>query len=163
MNHKEYIASKIYSLENLATRLAAWRVHTVNIVFTNGCFDILHKGHLDYLAKAADLGDYLIIGLNSDESIKRLKGADRPIHSVNDRAFALAALGFVSAVIVFEEDSPIKLIESLKPNVLVKGADWEKSKVVGSDFVEANGGRVELIEFLEGYSTSSIIERIKKT
>ncbi|WP_283447217.1 D-glycero-beta-D-manno-heptose-7-phosphate kinase [Helicobacter pylori] len=129
------------------------------IVFTNGCFDILHKGHASYLQKAKALGDILIVGLNSDNSVKRLKGDKRPIVSEKDRAFLLASLSCVDYVVVFEEDTPIKLIQALKPDILVKGADYLNKEVIGSEFAK----ETRLMEFEEGYSTSAIIEKIKRT
>jgi D-glycero-beta-D-manno-heptose 1-phosphate adenylyltransferase len=131
-------------------------------VFTNGVFDILHHGHLDYLARAASLGNMLIIGVNTDASVKRLKGDKRPITNENDRAFQLASLLFVDAVCLFEEDTPKDLIEAVKPDILVKGGDYTISNIVGADFVLGNGGSVEVIPFVEGYSTTSILDRIQK-
>jgi len=130
------------------------------IVFTNGCFDILHAGHVQYLSRAKALGDILIIGLNADASVRRLKGEKRPINSEEDRAFVLKGLKAVDAVVVFEEDTPLQLIQSLLPNVLVKGGDWAIEKIVGRDVVEANGGTVKTISFLDGRSTTGTIEKI---
>lgn len=132
------------------------------VVFTNGCFDILHRGHLEYLQAAADLGDILIVGLNSDASVKRLKGEKRPINNQNDRAFALASLVFVDAVIIFDEDTPLELIQRVKPNVLVKGGDYSIGNIVGADFVKNIGGEVQVIPFVDGYSTTQIIEKMKE-
>lgn len=132
------------------------------IVFTNGCFDILHVGHIRYLQEAAKLGDVLIIGLNSDNSVKRLKGPERPINSELERAEMLGALGFVDYVAIFEEDTPLELIKKIQPDVLVKGGDYSNEYVVGTDVVEARGGKLVLIPFVEGKSTTNIIERIKK-
>lgn len=133
------------------------------IVFTNGCFDILHAGHVRYLNEAKKLGDVLIIGLNGDASVKRLKGAQRPIHSETDRAFVLLGLKAVDAVTIFEDDTPLTLIQKLLPDVLVKGGDWDLEKIVGRDIVEKHGGRVQTISFLEGRSTTGTIEKILKT
>lgn len=130
------------------------------VVFTNGCFDILHAGHAQYLAKAKALGDVLIIGLNADASVRRLKGEKRPVNSEEDRAYVLKALRAVDAVVVFEEDTPAELIAELIPDVLVKGGDWAIDKIVGRDIVEANGGTVQTISFLEGRSTTGTIEKI---
>jgi rfaE bifunctional protein nucleotidyltransferase chain/domain len=173
-NHKlpalEIIQSKIHTIESLLIHLNVERFKERKIVFTNGCFDILHQGHIDYLAKASDLGDELIIGLNSDPSVKRLgKSNTRPLQDERSRAIILASLSFVSAVIIFDEDTPFELINTLKPHVLVKGADYDaevsdsKSKkyIVGSDSVKLNGGVVKTIEFLEGYSTTAIENKIK--
>src|SRR5690606_34524896 len=128
----------------------------------NGCFDILHRGHLEYLQAAADLGDILVVGLNSDASVKRLKGENRPINNQNDRAFALASLVFVDAVIIFDEDTPLELIQRVKPNVLVKGGDYSIGNIVGADFVKNIGGEVQVIPFVDGYSTTQIIEKMKE-
>ena len=131
------------------------------IVFTNGCFDILHVGHVRYLQEAAQLGDILIIGLNSDASVKRLKGSDRPINNELERAEVLCALGFVDYVAIFDEDTPLELIQKVEPDILVKGGDYKPEEVVGKEFVEARGGRLVLVPFVEGKSTSSIIEKIR--
>lgn len=133
------------------------------IVFTNGCFDILHRGHLTYLADAAKLGDALIIGLNSDDSVKRLKGESRPINDMEDRKFFLEALKSVACVEVFEEDTPIELIKAVTPDILVKGGDYDISKIVGREHVESHGGKVLTIPFVDGYSSTKMIERIKST
>lgn len=155
------IEAKIKNPKDLLFMINAWKVLDNTIVFTNGCFDILHLGHIDYLSKAADKGDKLIIGLNTDASVKKLKGANRPITDEHSRAMLLASLFFVSAVVLFDEDTPYELIKTLKPDVLVKGSDYTVDTIVGSDLVLANGGKVETIEFLPGYSTSAIEKRIK--
>ncbi len=131
------------------------------LVFTNGCFDILHLGHLDYLGKAADLGDQLIVGLNTDASVQQLKGPGRPINGQEARAQMLAALSFVDAVVLFDEDTPYELIKTIQPDVLVKGADYSVEEIVGHDIVLAKGGEVIPIDLLEGYSTTDIIEKLK--
>jgi D-beta-D-heptose 7-phosphate kinase/D-beta-D-heptose 1-phosphate adenosyltransferase len=133
------------------------------IVFTNGCFDILHAGHVRYLNQAKALGDILIIGLNSDDSVRRLKGESRPVHSEQDRAFVLLGLKAVDAVVVFNEDTPLNLIETILPDVLVKGGDWSLDKIVGRDVVEKHGGKVQTISFLEGRSTTNTIKKIINT
>jgi len=130
------------------------------VVFTNGCFDILHSGHIDYLNKAKALGDVLILGLNSDSSIKRIKGEKRPILDQNERAILTANLKAVDYVVFFDEDDPFKIISYLIPDVLVKGADWALDKIIGRDVVEANGGEVKAIKFVTNQSTSNIIKRI---
>ena len=130
------------------------------IVFTNGCFDLLHAGHTDYLARAADLGDVLIIGLNTDSSVSRLKGRSRPLNNQEARARVLASLAFVDSVILFEKDTPAELITAVRPDVLVKGGDYSADEIAGADIVRENGGRVLCIPLLEGYSTSGIIEKI---
>jgi rfaE bifunctional protein nucleotidyltransferase chain/domain len=131
-----------------------------SVVFTNGCFDILHRGHVDYLSKARALGDILIIGVNTDASVKRLKGANRPIVQEDDRAAVLAALGFVDYVCLFDDDTPYELIRALVPDILVKGADWSVGDIVGKDIVEAAGGTVHTIAFLPNRSTTNIIQKI---
>ncbi len=129
------------------------------IVFTNGCFDIIHRGHIEYLAKAANKGDVLIIGLNTDASVRKLKGENRPVQDENSRALILSALRFVDYIILFDEDTPYNLIEALQPDILVKGADYKATEIVGYDIVTKNGGRVETIEFVDGFSTSNILEK----
>ena len=151
---------KIYSIENLLTQLEQWRHHQT-IVFTNGCFDILHLGHIDYLQKAAKLGTKLIVGLNSDTSIQQLKGKRRPIQDERSRMAILAALSCVDAVVLFKEETPLKLIHLIKPHILVKGADYSVDQIVGAEEVLNNGGKVKRIDFLEGYSTTKIIDKIK--
>jgi D-glycero-beta-D-manno-heptose 1-phosphate adenylyltransferase len=130
------------------------------VVFTNGCFDILHAGHVQYLAKAKALGDLLVVAINSDASVKRIKGEKRPINNEADRAFILKNLKSVDAVVLFEDETPLNVIETLIPDVLVKGADWSVDKIVGKDVVEANGGTVQTIQFLEGRSTTGTIEKV---
>jgi len=137
------------------------RSNKQKIVFTNGCFDILHPGHIDYLQKAKNLGDVLILGLNSDKSIKSLKGVDRPINKLSDRLKMLDALEAVDFIIEFDEETPIKLITMICPDVLVKGGDYTLKTIIGSEFVLDSGGKVEVIPFLEGYSTTKLIEKIK--
>jgi len=132
------------------------------LVFTNGVFDILHRGHVEYLQKARGLGDLLIVGLNSDASVKRIKGPWRPVNPQEDRAVVLAALACVDGVVIFDEDTPLRLIEHLVPDVLVKGADWKVEDIVGAEVVLQNGGRVENIELVPGRSTTEIINKIRK-
>ncbi|MGN6569196.1 MAG: D-glycero-beta-D-manno-heptose 1-phosphate adenylyltransferase [Flavipsychrobacter sp.] len=162
MHKLEWIQNKIHSREALVRKCNAWRATGQKIVFTNGCFDILHHGHLDLLAKAADLGNYLVVGLNTDASVCKLKGPERPVTNEQDRAFQLASLLCVDAVCLFDEDTPKELIEAIQPDVLVKGGDYTIDKIVGADFVMSHLGRVEVIPFVQGYSTTSLIERIKK-
>jgi D-glycero-beta-D-manno-heptose 1-phosphate adenylyltransferase len=130
-------------------------------VFTNGCFDILHRGHIQYLNEARALGDKLIIGLNSDASVRRLKGAQRPVNSEEDRKFVLENLKSVDEVIIFNEDTPLSLIERVEPDILVKGGDWKVEDIVGHELVLSNGGVVESLSFKSGYSTTSVLEKIK--
>lgn len=152
---------KIFSLEALVKVVARRKRVGQKIVFTNGCFDILHAGHVDYLQKARRQGDFLILGLNNDRSIRSIKGDNRPINEETKRARVLAALGCVDAVVLFEDDTPLKLITRLAPHVLVKGADWAEQEIVGAAEVKANGGRVERIPFISRTSTTGIIDRIK--
>lgn len=154
------IEAKIFAIEQLKKRIGIWKLRSNQIVFTNGCFDLLHPGHVKYLADAKSLGDRLIIGVNSDDSVQRLKGKNRPIQNQKSRMQILASLHMVDAVILFEEDTPMKLISELKPDFLVKGGDWDVSKIVGADFVNSYGGKVLNIPFLEGFSTSIIEQKI---
>jgi D-glycero-beta-D-manno-heptose 1-phosphate adenylyltransferase len=164
MNKLELIQSKIYKWEDLSRTIAIWKFKDRKIVFTNGCFDILHKGHVTYLAEAAELGDNLIVGLNSDESIKKLKkGPGRPIQDQDSRALILASLHHVSAVILFDEETPAELIKLVQPDVLVKGGDWKPEQIVGHDTVKARGGEVVSIDYLPGYSTTAIEQKIKSS
>ena len=143
------------------SQIEEWKSQGLSVVFTNGCFDILHRGHVQYLYDAANLGDKLIVAVNSDNSLKQLnKGDNRPINTEQDRAFILAALEYVSAVTIFDDPTPLPLIEKVKPDVLVKGADYSPSQVIGKDFVESYGGKLVLIPFVEGYSSSKIIQKI---
>jgi D-beta-D-heptose 7-phosphate kinase/D-beta-D-heptose 1-phosphate adenosyltransferase len=154
-------SSKIVTENQLKHLLAVWRFKDDVIVFTNGCFDLLHPGHISYLEKARTLGDRLIVGLNSDESVKRLKGSGRPVNNQQDRARLLAALQCVDAVVVFEEDAPARLIEEVKPDILVKGGDYSLDQVVGASYVQSYGGRVEILPYVPGYSSSNILEKLK--
>ena len=158
----DHISARILGPEALKHSLAVWRFQDKKIVFTNGVFDILHLGHVDYLAKAADLGDILVIGVNSDSSVKKLKGPQRPVNSEKQRCMLLAALQFVDAVVLFEEDTPYDLIKIIQPDILVKGADYAPSSIAGYDIVMAKGGQVKTIELLEGYSTTSLINRLRE-
>lgn len=161
MTNLEIINSKIHTQESIISQLAVWRFKDQKIVFTNGCFDILHRGHVDYLSKAADLGHVLIIGVNSDASTRNLKGPTRPINDEVSRAMLLAALHFTSAVILFDEPTPYYLINFIQPDILVKGADYKIEQIAGSDIVLAKGGQVITIELLPGFSTSSIEAKIR--
>jgi D-beta-D-heptose 7-phosphate kinase/D-beta-D-heptose 1-phosphate adenosyltransferase len=153
---------KVLSRAELAARVAGWRVMGKKIVFTNGCFDLLHAGHLSLLHQAAALGDVLVLAINSDESIQRLKGPNRPIVSASDRAALLAALSCVDAVTIFNEDTPLETLRVVRPNVLVKGEDYGIDKVVGRELVEADGGRVALVPLLSEKSTTALVERIRR-
>ncbi len=151
---------KILPWESLDQWVAYWRFLEQKIVFTNGCFDLLHLGHITYLEEAAKLGDVLVVGLNSDESVRRLKGPSRPVFPQEARARLLAALEFVEAVVVFEEDTPLRLIEKIRPDVLVKGGDYTPETIVGADVVRSYGGRVEILPLVPGYSTTALIRRL---
>ena len=154
--------NKIVSLENASRMVAAHRVKGLDIVFTNGCFDILHAGHIKTLRAAKALGDFLIVGLNTDASVRRLKGNDRPIQDEHTRAKVLASLLPVDLVVLFDEDTPVRLIRSLRPDVLAKGGDWALDQIAGADVVLKNGGKVHAIPLEPGYSTTSAIEKIIK-
>lgn len=155
------LLDKITDQPSLQAQIKNWQAEGKKVVFTNGVFDLLHIGHLTYLAKAAELGDKLVIGLNADSSVRRIKGPTRPVNDQNSRAALLAALFFVDAIVVFEEDTPLNLIGSLLPDILVKGADYTVENIVGAKEVIANGGEVKTINFVEGYSSTSIIEKIR--
>ena len=157
------LKSKIQSWESIPTQLEKWRSQNQSIVFTNGCFDILHYGHFHFLAEARDLGDRLVIGLNSFASVRRLKGKNRPINDDQTRRFLLAALECVDAVVEFEEDTPCNLIQLIKPDILVKGGDYQIENIVGADIVINNGGKVLTLPFIKGYSTSAIEKKIKNS
>lgn len=158
---KQITRIKIQELEGLVKQVTKWRESGEQVVFSNGCFDILHLGHIDYLEKASQLGTKLIIGINSDSSVKRLKGPQRPIQPQHARMRMLAALAFVDAVVLFDEDTPLELIKKLRPQVLVKGNDYSIQQIVGAKEVLQAGGEVKTIELVEGYSTTDIIEKIK--
>jgi rfaE bifunctional protein nucleotidyltransferase chain/domain len=160
-NIEQILLSKIVDLPTLQAQMLAWKQENNKVVFTNGVFDLIHIGHLTYMAKAAELGNKLIIGLNSDASVKRLKGESRPVNNQNSRAMLLASLFFVDAVVLFEEDTPLNLISTLLPDVLVKGADYQIENIAGAKEVIANGGEVRTITFVDGYSSTAIINKIK--
>ena len=152
---RQKIVSRDFFREN------ALKLHRQKIVFTNGCFDVLHYGHVRYLLEAKKLGDILVVGLNSDESVRRLKGPTRPVNGEKERAFVLAALACIDYVVIFGEDTPKELIETVIPDVLVKGGDYDLSNIVGADFVTRNGGTVTTIPFVGGFSSTHIIEQLK--
>lgn len=153
---------KLLSETALRQSLARWRLRDARIVFTNGCFDLLHLGHVTYLQQARALGDVLVVGLNTDASVRRLKGPNRPLNPEAARAEVLAALWCVDAVVLFDDDTPLRLIETLRPDVLVKGADYTREQVVGADFVEAAGGQVVLLPLVAGYSTTALVQELTK-
>jgi rfaE bifunctional protein nucleotidyltransferase chain/domain len=153
--------SKLVTRKSLAAILEKARAKGKRTVFTNGCFDILHPGHVSYLERAAGMGDLLVIGLNSDSSVKAIKGKDRPLNNERDRAYVLSALSFVDYITLFGENTPDKLIRMIRPDVLVKGGDWKIGDIVGGSFVKSYGGRVARIPFLKGYSTTSLIKKMR--
>ncbi len=166
MKHSKHrhLKSKIFLPDNrqsLQRRIQYWRFKGLRMVFTNGCFDLLHAGHVDYLARAADLGDVLLVGLNTDDSVRRIKGVNRPLNGQDARALVLAGLSFVNAVVLFEEDTPAQIVQTILPDVLVKGDDYSPGDIAGADTVRRHGGQVLTIPFLEGFSTSGLIEKIK--
>ena len=161
MSHLEKINDKIISLEALKLRVENWKSSSEKIVFTNGCFDILHRGHIDVLAKTADLGDKLIIGLNSDSSIRKLKEDNRPIVDEKSRALLLAGFSFVDAIVLFSEQTPFNLITDIKPDILAKGGDYKIEEIVGHEAVQQNGGEVITIPLTEGFSSTNIIDKIQ--
>ena len=163
MSYLKNINSKIYSIDNLIPEVEKWKQAGEDIVFTNGCFDIVHKGHIEVLAHIADLGGKLIIGLNSDQSIQKIKGEDRPIIDEQSRAILLAALDCVDAVVLFSEETPLSLISTLKPDILAKGGDYKIDTIIGYEIVQQNGGKVKIIPFVNGFSSTNIIEKIKSS
>jgi len=156
------IQNKILSLDDLLISLKEQRETNKKVVFTNGCFDILHRGHIEYLAQAADLADLMVIGLNTDNSVSRLKGEDRPLQDEISRAVSMAALQYVDYVVLFDEETPLNLIEKIKPDVLVKGSDYKIEDIVGYDVLQQYGGEIKTIDFVEGYSTTKIVDKILK-
>jgi rfaE bifunctional protein nucleotidyltransferase chain/domain len=164
MSHHQSILSKLFtSTQTLQQQVKAWQNTGDKVVFTNGCFDLLHRGHVDYLAKAADCGQRLIIGVNTDASVRKLKGPNRPIQDEQSRLQILASLQCVDAVILFDEETPYELISLLQPDVLVKGSDYTPENIVGYDVVTAKGGEVKTIDFIPGFSTSGIERKIKNS
>ncbi len=159
----EKIQAKIKTWEAAERVVAQWQVSGETVVFTNGCFDLLHYGHIHYLAQARDLGSRLVVGVNSDQSVARLKGPDRPVKDEQTRMHILAALASVDVVVRFDEETPLSLIECLKPDFLVKGGDWTVGQIVGADFVLGRGGKVLSLPFVEGFSTTNYVEKILRT
>lgn len=159
---EKLLLKKITDISSAKKLVEIWKNEGKKVVFTNGVFDLLHIGHITYLSKAAELGDKLLIGLNADSSVKRIKGESRPINDQNSRAALLASFFFVDTVVIFEEDTPLNLISALLPDILIKGADYNIENIVGAKEVLANGGEVKTITFVDGYSSTSIINRIKK-
>jgi D-beta-D-heptose 7-phosphate kinase/D-beta-D-heptose 1-phosphate adenosyltransferase len=157
----EEYRKKVKDLSSLKKEIKALKAQGKRVVFTNGCFDLLHPGHTRYLYAARQMGDYLVVAVNTDRSVKAIKGANRPIQSQDERTELLAALSFVDAVVLFDEDNPLKVIQHLIPDILVKGGDWTKDKIIGADVVKNAGGVVKSLPFVIGYSTSAIIEKIR--
>ena len=160
MDKLEIIKSKIANREELLSCLSIWKFKEQKVVFTNGCFDLIHRGHVEYLAKAASYGNILVVGLNTDNSIRRIKGQNRPVQDEYSRAMIIAALQFVSLVTLFEENTPYELIKLIKPDFLVKGDDYKQEDIVGYDIVNKYGGEIITINITKGYSTSKIIDKI---
>jgi rfaE bifunctional protein nucleotidyltransferase chain/domain len=156
------LEKKIQSLRKLKKLIPYFKARRQKVVFTNGCFDLLHYGHVKYLQDAKKKGDVLVVGINSDSSAKRIKGKKRPVVNEKDRLRLVAALESVDYVVLFKEDTPLKIIKFIKPDVLVKGADWNKNNIIGKDFMLSYGGRVSTIKFVKGYSTSNLIKKIAK-
>ena len=155
------VSGKLKSIDEIAAIAASARKHARRVVFTNGCFDLLHRGHVHILRQAKAAGDVLIVGVNTDRSVKSIKGAARPIRPETDRSELIAAMEMVDYVVLFDEPTPYELIAAIRPDVLAKGGDWSADQVVGADLVEREGGRVAVIPYLKGYSTTEIIERIR--
>jgi rfaE bifunctional protein nucleotidyltransferase chain/domain len=162
MSKSDRLLSKIVSCDDFLVHLSSIREKGLSVVFTNGCFDILHRGHVQYLCQAASYGDVLVVGLNSDSSVRELKGAGRPLQDQESRLTILASLFFVDFVILFHEDTPLELISKIFPDILIKGGDYKIEEIAGHEVVERNGGKVITIPFLKGYSTTSIIEKLRK-
>lgn len=162
MRHPEFIEQKIIGREEARRQMARWRLKSKTVAFTNGCFDILHKGHIYSLTQAAREADHLIVAVNSDASTRRLKGPDRPINDENARALLLASLQIVDAVVIFEEDTPLEILRELLPDVLVKGGDYTLDQIVGAKEVMEAGGRVVINPLVEGVSSSGLLEKIRQ-
>ncbi len=156
------LLKKVVKLEKAVSIVTSWKTQGGRVVWTNGVFDLLHQGHIEYLCEARALGDHLVVGVNTDASVRRLKGSSRPIHNQYSRALQLAAMQAVDLVILFEGDTPLPEIESIQPDYLVKGGDYHPEQIVGGNFVKGHGGQVVVIPFVDGFSTSRIIEKIKK-
>ncbi len=172
MDRVSHVNNKIVDRETAERRINSWRLKGHKVVFTNGCFDILHRGHVSYLAQASSLGNKLVLAINTDDSVRRLgKGDDRPINDEVSRAIVAAGLGFVDLIVSFHEDTPLELIELLKPDVLVKGGDYNVDQldanasdyIVGSDIVRNSGGEVKTIPLVDGFSTTSIVQKLKNS
>jgi len=161
MTQLDQINNKILDRDQAKLVVGKWLAKGEKVVFTNGCFDIVHRGHIDYLSKAKDKGSKLILGLNTDASVQRLKGPQRPVVDEQSRAILMASLQFIDLVVFFDEDTPYELIKTLQPDILVKGSDYKAENIVGYDILMAKGGKVETIDFVPGFSTTSIVDKIK--
>ena len=162
MKYPGLINNKILTFDGMRHQVKRWRLLDKNIAFTNGCFDILHEGHLEILSQSAALGDILVVGINTDNSVKKLKGANRPVNKELFRAKMLAALTIVDAVVLFDEPTPLELIRMISPNTLIKGGDYTIDQVVGAEDVIKNGGEVKIVPLVKGYSTTSLIQKIQE-
>lgn len=162
MKYPQLIKNKVFTLDGIRHQTKRWRLLSKKIVFTNGCFDILHEGHLEILSQAAEAGDILIIGINTDASVKRLKGEARPVNNQSFRSLMLAELIMVDAVVLFDEDTPLELIKEIEPDVLLKGGDYEINQIVGAEEVIKNGGEVKIVPLVKGFSTSLLIQKIQQ-
>lgn len=160
MNKLDIIKNKIITYKELNRLLNYWRFRHKKVVFTNGCFDILHRGHIEYLAKASSYGNILVIGMNTDDSVRKIKGPSRPFQDEKSRSLILASLHFVNAVVLFSEETPYNLINKIKPDVLIKGADYKPENIVGYDLVKERGGEIITIEFIEGHSSTKLIGKL---
>ncbi|MDQ3049315.1 MAG: D-glycero-beta-D-manno-heptose 1-phosphate adenylyltransferase [Bacteroidota bacterium] len=160
MDKFSVLENKIHTIDSLKKSIALWRFSDKKIVFTNGCFDLLHYGHIDYLSKAASLGDVLIVGLNTDASVSKIKGPSRPVNDEKSRLHSVASLFYVSAVVLFDEPTPYELIKMVEPDILVKGGDYKPETIVGYDIVKMKGGEVITLDFVPGYSTSALEQKI---
>jgi rfaE bifunctional protein nucleotidyltransferase chain/domain len=163
MDFIDDIKQKIIPIGKELPSLSLWKEQREQIVFTNGCFDIIHRGHVDYLARAASLGSKMIIGLNTDNSIRRIKGNSRPVTDEYSRAFILGAFTFIDSVILFDEDTPYNLIQYIQPDILVKGSDYKEEDIVGADIVKTKGGKIVTMDFVPGFSSSTIIDKIRNS
>ncbi len=161
MKYASVVGHKIFSSADLQKQVRRWKLLQKKIVFTNGCFDILHKGHLEILSQAASFGDILVVGVNADSSVKKLKGEERPINDESFRSAMLASMLIIDGVTIFEEETPLELIKEIEPDVLVKGGDYTVSQIIGAEEVIKNGGEIKVVPFVKGYSTTSIIQKIQ--
>lgn len=161
-NHYTFYNKIVKDPTEISRTLAYWKFRQFKVVFTNGCFDIIHRGHVEYLYQASLLGDVLILGLNTDESVRRIKGSGRPVIDEESRSIVLAAMEFIDMIVLFNEDTPLNLINSIKPDILVKGNDYKTDEIVGSDVVRSYGGKIQTVPLVEGFSTTTIIDKLKK-